>query len=605
MRKLGIYCCVPAAIVLLAAAAVAPRLLSQYAPGGPKLRGAIASTDGKPLEGVTVSLRGEGKTFVTTVFTNQKGVYVFPPLQRGLQYGLWAQAEGFQTARLNVKAESGAVQQVSSIQLKPLENFEKQLTGVEWMNSFPEKTPADRREKQIFASNCSGCHDNHFALQNRFDADGWSKIITVMSLSSEGVPVPPGATGQQAMNAYKDEIVAFLTKVRGPNPRNYDLRPLARPTGEAAQVVITEFDMPRAEAPAESYTHDGSDWMEGTPSRWEGRAAHDAAIGSDGNVYFSDDRGSDRTISKLDPRTGETALFTLPVKNGGVAGTHGIATDVDGNLWADDQASGNLLMFDVKAQRFREFNRPADMPAAGGTVATDNKAYKGTVWATTRDGALKLDPKTGKYSAYTLVTPGRGTYGITVDREGNAWYTSPGADRVDIVDGETGKTSEIVFQPLGPESGMEITDKDKENYAKLTKANQNSATPLHKCPRRIGADPNADVVWVALFCADKIAKMDAHTHQVTEYDLPHKYSRPYTVVVDESHNVWINMLNTDMIAKFNPATGKFTEYQMPSRGTDMRHLVFDYSTDPLSIYVPYNRSNKIARIQFRKASDME
>ncbi len=67
------------------------------------------------------------------------------------------------------------------MQLKPLENFEKQLTGVEWMNSFPEKTPADKREKQIFASNCSGCHDNHFALQNRFDADGWSKIITVMS----------------------------------------------------------------------------------------------------------------------------------------------------------------------------------------------------------------------------------------------------------------------------------------------------------------------------------------------------------------------------------------------------------------------------------------
>ncbi len=48
------------------------------------------------------------------------------------------------------------------------------------------------------------------------------------------------------MNAYKNEIVAFLTKVRGPNPRNYDLKPLPRPTGEAAQVVITEFDMPRA-----------------------------------------------------------------------------------------------------------------------------------------------------------------------------------------------------------------------------------------------------------------------------------------------------------------------------------------------------------------------
>lgn len=604
MRRLRNSYGTPALFVLLVTIVVAPKVFPQYAAGGPKLKGSVKSADGKPLEGVTVSLRGQGKTFVTTVFTDGLGVYVFPSLERGLKYSLWAQAQGFQTARLEVITGSSATQQVAGLRLKPLEDFEKQLTGVEWMNSFPEKTAADKREKQIFASNCSGCHDNHFALQNRFDADGWNKIITVMSLSSEGIPVRPGATGQPAMNAYKSEIVAFLTKVRGPHPRDYALKPLPRPTGEAAQVVITEFDMPRAEAPPESYVHNGSDWMDGTPSRWQGRAAHDVTIGADGNVYFSDDRGSDRTVSKLNPRTGETTLYTFPANNGGVAGTHGIATDVDGNVWADSQATGDLLRFDVRTQQFKEFARPSDMSPAGGTVATDNKVNKGTIWATSREGAIKLDPKTGKYTAYPLVTPGKGTYGITVDREGNAWYTSPGSDRVDIVDGETGKTSEIVFKPLGPESGMEVTEKDKENYAHL-RVDQNSATPLHKCPRRIGADPNADVVWVALFCADKIAKMDMHTHQVTEYDMPQKYSRPYGLVVDNQHNVWINMLNTDMIAKFNPTNQKFTEYQMPSRGTDMRHLVLDYSTNPPQIFIPYNRSNKIARLQFRKASDMQ
>lgn len=604
MKKLAKWYWAPALVVLLTSIVVAPKVFSQYAAGGPKLKGTVKSADGKTLEGVTVSLRGQGKPFVTTVFTNQQGVYVFPPVEKGLKYDLWAQSQGFALARTEVTAAGGGTQQVAALQLKPVANFENQLTGVEWMNSFPEKTAAEKREKQIFASNCSGCHDNHFALQNRFDSDGWNKIITVMSLDSEGTPMRPEATGQQAMNAYKSEIVAFLTKVRGPNPRNYDLKPLPRPTGESAQVVITEFDMPRAEAPAESYIHNGSDWMDGTPSRWEGRAAHDVTIGGDGNVYFSDDRGSDRTISKLDPRTGKTSLYTFPAKFGGNAGTHGIATDVNGNVWADSQASGAFLMLDVKTEKIKEFARPADLSPVGGTVATDNKVNKGIIWATSRAGAIKLDPKTGKYTAYPLVTPDKGTYGITVDREGNAWYTSPGSDRVDFVDGETGKTAEVVFKPLGPESGMEVTDKDKENYDKL-RVNQNSATPLHKCPRRIGADPNADVVWVALFCADKIAKIDTHTHAVTEYDVPQKYSRPYGVVVDNEHNVWINMLNTDMIAKFNPSTGKFVEYQMPSRGTDMRHMAFDYSTNPPQIFIPYNRSNKIARVQFRKPADME
>jgi virginiamycin B lyase len=606
LRQLKWFYWVPLLVVALASMAVPPKLFAQYAPGGPKLKGTVKLADGKPLEGVTVSIRGNGKSWVTTVFTNAQGLYVFPPVQQGLKYRLWAQAQGFEYTQMDVTANGSGEQQVPALQLKTLANFEKQMTGVEWMNSFPEKTAADKRAKQIFASNCSGCHDNHFALQNRFDADGWGKIITVMSKDSEGTPFNSKAEGEQAMNAYKADLVAFLTKVRGPAPRDYELKPLPRPTGEAARVVITEFDMPRAEAPPESYLHNGSDWMEGPPSRWEGRAAHDITIGGDGNLYFSDDRASDRTISMLNPRTGGTQLFAFPGKSGGAASVHSIATDPDGNVWVDSFDDANLIRLDVKSKQFKDFPRPVGMPGVGGTVTVDNQMNKGIVWATARStGAVRLDPKTAKYTFYPLVTPEKAnTYGITVDRGGNAWYTSPGGDRVDVIDGETGKTSEIVFKPLGPESGMEVTDQDKKNYANLD-SNQNSATPLHNCPRRIGADPNADVVWVALFCADKIASIDTRTHKVTEYDVPQKYSRPYGLIVDNDHNVWINMLNTDMITKFNPTTKTFIQYQMPSRGTDIRHLVFDYITNPPELYMPYNRSNKVARIQFRKPGDME
>jgi hypothetical protein len=236
-------------IVMLASVVGAPSAFSQYAPGGPKFKGTVKSVEGNPLEGVTVSIRGEGKTFVTTVFTNQQGVYVFPPVERGLKYSLWAQAQGFQTARSDVDARSGDIQPVAGLQLQPLKNFEKQLTGVEWMNSFPENTPAEKREKRIYANNCSGCHANQFTLQNRFDADSWGKIVSVMSLSSSGTPIRPNAAGTPTIDAYRDEIVRFLTKVRGPVPANHELKPLPRPTGEATQVIITEFDLPRPEAP--------------------------------------------------------------------------------------------------------------------------------------------------------------------------------------------------------------------------------------------------------------------------------------------------------------------------------------------------------------------
>ena len=121
----------------------------------------------------------------------------------------------------------------------------------------------------------------------------------------------------------------------------------------------------------------------------------------------------------------------------------------------------------------------------------------------------------------------------------------------------------------------------------------------------MGADPNADVVWVGLYCADKIAKIDTLTHKVTQYPMPYKYSRPYGMEVDPEHNVWINMLNTDMVAKFNPATQKFTQYRLPTRGTDVRQIALDNSTNPMTVFIEYSWENKVARLQFRKASDME
>ena len=583
---------------VLAIFVVAPGVLSQGTQA--RIRGSVLSPDGKPIEGVTVSVRGENEPYVTTVYTNQKGFYVFPPLGSTTKYKLWAQAMGFQTA----KADASPGKEVPVLHLQVLDDFSKQMTGVEWMNSFPENTPEDRREKLAYENNCSGCHDNHFALQNRFDVNGWTKIVTVMSKSNEGNQFNlQTVAGLPSMNEYMTEIAGFLAKVRGPNPPNYALKPLPRPTGEETQVVVTEYDTPRPEAPAEYLAHDGSDWMEGTPSRWEGRSTHSGAVGGDGRVYFSDDRGMFATLHELDPKTGIVNDLIFPDK-GGVVGTHGITADADGNIWANNGANGNFLEFNVKSQRFKDYPRPDGMSAeVGGTVDGDKAAYKGMIWATSGQASIRLNAKTGEYTYFPNPTS-KGTYGITVDRLGNGWYSSPQGDKVYVVDAETGKTDEIAFPPQGPADGVAVLDKDKNAYANV-KSGPDDTNIMQICPRRMGADPNADLVWVGLYCADKIARIDTKTHAVTQFAMPYKYSRPYGIMVDRDHNVWINMLNTDMVAKFIPSTQKFIEYRLPTRGTDVRQIALDYSTKPLSVFVGYSRENKVARLQFRTASDME
>jgi streptogramin lyase len=63
--------------------------------------------------------------------------------------------------------------------------------------------------------------------------------------------------------------------------------------------------------------------------------------------------------------------------------------------------------------------------------------------------------------------------------------------------------------------------------------------------------------------------------------------------------VWTTSITSDRIVKFDPATERFTEYDLPTRGTESRHIYADNQTDPPTIWIPYDRTNKIARIQFR------
>ena len=75
--------------------------------------------------------------------------------------------------------------------------------------------------------------------------------------------------------------------------------------------------------------------------------------------------------------------------------------------------------------------------------------------------------------------------------------------------------------------------------------------------------------------------------------------RPHPSVVDNHHNVWLNLMNDDSVLKFEPATQKWTEYRLPTRGAETRHIaVLDRGASPV-VVVPYWRSSKVAKLEFR------
>ncbi|MGA7796025.1 MAG: carboxypeptidase regulatory-like domain-containing protein [Candidatus Acidiferrales bacterium] len=567
-------------------------LFSQSAPMAGALSGTVKSSDGKPLEGVGVSARGVSETYTTTVYTDESGRYLFPPMGSG-PYKVWAQAVGFETSRADASLSDGAKKQVD-LTLASLSDFHKQLSGTEWAASLPEDTPDDRRMKTVFINNCSGCHQVSFLLQNRFDAAGWGAVITLMEKMLSIGYAPEDAKPNPVIHAYKQELAEYLGRVRGPGNSSLNLKLLPRPTGESARIVVTEYDLSRPDMPGWIMEHNGTDWSEGTPSRWNGRAAHDVAVDKGGSVWFADDATPGRTLGKLDPLTGKITEYMLADQANAAETSHALVFDKVGNIWFANGTEGAPTKFDPETGKFFRYPRPADIPSSGDFITLDTQ---GNVWSPDREGAFKLDPLTGKYTNYSL-RPGKANYDLAADEEDKVWVSQPGGNDMVVVDSHTGKIDQLALSYLATQD-YEVTAKDRELSASLG-LTPNTATPLDKGPRRSASDWGTDTIWVCEFFADRLAKIDAKTRKVTEYALPHRFSQPYSATVNrKDHTVWITMLNSDRIAKFDPATEKFTEYTLPTRGTEIRHIQVDSSTNPPTVWLPYDRTNKIARIQFR------
>ncbi|HEX3378122.1 MAG TPA: carboxypeptidase regulatory-like domain-containing protein [Candidatus Acidoferrales bacterium] len=579
------------AIALLAFTFRAQIAFSQSASPSAVLSGTVNSSEGKPLEGIGVSARGQNNTFTTTVYTDNAGRYLFPPLENG-QYKIWAQAVGFETSKVDAALSDGTKKQVD-LKLAPLDDFHKQLSGTEWAASLPEDTPDDRRMKTVFINNCSGCHQVSFLLQNRFDAAGWAAVITLMEKMQSIGYAPADIAPNQVIHAYKPELAAYLGRVRGPANASLSWKLLPRPTGDAANIVITEYDLSRPDIPGWTMEHNGTDWSEGTPSRWDGRAAHDVAVDKGGFVWFADDATPERTLGKLDPHTGKITEYMLADQNNAAESSHALVFDKTGNIWFANGTEGSPTKFDPETGKFFRYPRPKDFPFSGDFITMDTK---GNVWSPHREGAYKLDPLTGKYTNFAL-GPGKANYDIAADNEEKVWISQPGGNDMEMVDSRTGKIERLDLSPVVSQE-YEVTPKDRELAAGLN-LTPNTATPLDKGPRRSSADRDGDFIWVCEFFADRLAKIDARTKKITEYPLPHRFSQPYSATVAKDHTVWITMLNSDRIARFDPSTEKFTEYVLPTRGTEIRHIQVDSSTNPPTVWLPYDRTNKIARIQFR------
>ncbi len=578
------------------------------------LHGAVKSAAGENMGGVTVSAKAEGSTITTTVYTDDAGEYVFPPLPAG-KYNVWAQALTFETAKGGVDL---AAMNARDFTLKPMTDFVRQLPGDEILAALPDEAPDDARMKTLVRKNCTGCHTPSYPLQHRFDEQGWNAILNTMKqINVLGTWVPERALNG-TIDTHQKEIAAYLARARGPGETSMRFHLKPRPSGEAARVVYREYDVPLDPDMGLPYKYlplDGSDWSLGTGSLMNGaNGVHDAQLDLDGNIWFTQALPTrTTTIGRIDARTGETKIFKLGEPGGYASNSHGIIRDPKGNLWFNSRPSAPkglkpaLVKVDPRTATLTKYEPPEGMAGTAGSLDYDGK---GQIWVTSPFGALRFDPVAEKFQEFNSVTPKNDNgaipvYGVAADRDGNGWWAGMAQDFIESADTTTGKTAEMKLPPDARELAW-LTPDEKAYYQTYKPVDFNSPFPWAQGPRRMGTDKTGDVLWVADSFGGNYARIDTKTRDVTIVPTPDPDTlQPYHVSVDSQHRAWTNMWSTDRITNYDPVANKWTLYDLPTRGTEARYIsVLERAGESMQVVVPYSRVRKVAVMTFRSEEDI-
>ena len=563
------------------------------------LAGRVSTASGEPLEGVTVSARPPGRPITTSVFTDERGAYVFPALESG-PYQVWAQAAGWKGVRQRV--ELAGARQRQNFVLRETADFAAQLTGDQIVAALPEDTPARRRMKAVFVGVCTECHAANVVLHNRFDEQGWDAVIAAMSRL--GAMNAFRAQPSPVIEHFRPDLAAYLAEMRGPGPSPMRFEVPPRPHGDSTLPVVYEYDLP-PDAGGQ-VLNAGSDWSLGGPSASGGGfGLHDATVDRDGNIWFTynEPESATRTVGKVDTATGRVTDFAYPRADGRPATSHGIITARDGAVWFNvnlrrrgEPGNERLGRIDPGTETLEVFTPPGEMRGMAIHVAED---AQGNIWGDTATGAIRYDPAARAFTAFTSPTQPGSTYGAAGDRDGNGWWTQIGIDVIGRGDLATGRSSEIRLPAKLPgyvQDG-DFSPEDLAIYAGRGRGLQ--------APRRPAADLVTGDVWVPNYAGNNLLRIDIDTLETTYYPLPRAGMNPYMAGVDGDHDVWVSLQGGDEVAKLDRESGEWSLYAWPSRGTGLRNLAVVERDGRVEVIGAYFNANRIGRMVMRTRAELQ
>ncbi len=522
--------------------------LARAAENNSSIEGVVRDAAGKPVTGAFVKLKNNERHLEFMVISQALGHYAMSNLPAG-KYVIQGVGGGFQSsvsAPVEVADGKTAKQDLSltSRQRPPLPRAWPMKTPEALMVTVSKELP-EGDGKKLVAARCTSCHDTERFVGFHMPREDWAFTIRRMRARIRTAKIRD-LTEDEAKLAI-DYLSTNFAPVRQTDLN--DRLPRTLLEGKALHYRAVQYDI--------GDTNLGSE-------------PHDVAVDPHGNGWVSQRSGK---LGKLDPKTLDYTEVSLPP---GVAAPDGqllgnLQIDAKGQLWVPDGSNYRWLNFDTSTGKFTSYDWPKDVRAdAGGNSMLIHP--NGSIWETSGNQVRMLNTATKEFKffdppSYAATQTPTGAYGITVAGDGSVWWAEDTADRMVRVDPATGKTEEFSI----PFDGIAY-------------------------PRRMSHDARGDI-WVGLWNAGLLMKVDYETKQMTFFAPPTETSGTYSVSVDRKNNlIWVSEQQADKIARFNPKTGEWVEFPLPDSESDPRRLEID-PNNPNRVWWSGNLSGRMGFVE--------
>jgi virginiamycin B lyase len=459
--------------------------------------GTISGPEGATEAGVPVTFLHQETKVAVTVLSDAAGKYT---IELGTEGPYQAMAGGRSSRAMPVLIDlQDKTANTLDFSVSLVEDPLVDLPSANWMDMLPA---GDMRRE--FLVNCTSCHE---ISHPRVTKDGhirdkakWADAIALMrSIDEYGLTPPDFDDGQYATwlathltpetiakaaplePASADALAARFTEypvpaesslphdlVVGPQGRiwvtaffNDEIWALSPDTGAIEAFPINEDPDTLAQVRALEFDPNGRlkillggtsavvdfDPETGAYQTFDaGMYGHSLALDRQGNIWFNDYFGKPERLGRIDGKTGDLSVHTMPSANlteaEGLPLPYGLQIDQDDILWNTSLASNQLVRFDTRTGRSKSF----EMPTANSGPRRPALGPDGVLWIPEwSTGKLaKFDPKTEEFTEYQPSLATIGPYDVEVNQKtGEVWMAGSLSSSIFRFDPKTEKWTEF------------------------------------------------------------------------------------------------------------------------------------------------------------------